>query len=215
MRVKPKSERKRARPAGGPDGIVTLTALDQVRALSDPLRVRMLGAFAEERTTRQVAELLDEKPTRLYHHLKSLAAAGLIKKTRTQRNRGTLETYYVAVGGSFRADPALFSPRRRSEASDSVLKVIEGMFDQTGAEMRALMASERGERGLEQEGIVGFLEVHAAERDMKKLRANIDRLVAGLKGGRPARAPRGGGKAAPNRRYRLTITFFPLDLDGR
>src|SRR5262249_5298731 len=68
-----------------PEGTLTLTSLEQVSALSDPLRVRMLGAFFEERTARQVAEVLHEKPTRLYHHLKSLAAAGLIKKTRTRR----------------------------------------------------------------------------------------------------------------------------------
>src|SRR5262245_14992699 len=88
----------------------TLTDPEQVRALAHPLRVRMLGAFAaQERTTRQVAEVLHEKPTRLYHHLKALAAAGLIRKTRTRRNRGTLETYYRAVAGSIRADPSLFS----------------------------------------------------------------------------------------------------------
>src|SRR5262245_65133076 len=94
----------------GPEGSLTLTDLDQVWALADPLRVRMLGAFVEERTTRQVAEVLHEKPTRLYHHLKALAAAGLIRRTRTRRNRGTLETYYRAVAGSFRADASLFSP---------------------------------------------------------------------------------------------------------
>ena len=90
--------RKEAGPVRGrrekgawPEGTLALTALDQVRALADPLRVRMLGAFAsEERTTRQVAEVLGEKPTRLYHHVKALAAAGLIRKTRTRRNRGTL-----------------------------------------------------------------------------------------------------------------------------
>ena len=126
---------------------MTLTALDQVRALADPLRVRMLGAFAaEERTTRQVAEILDEKPTRLYHHVKSLASAGLIRKTRTRRNRGTLETYYRAVAGAFRADPALFAPPGASEASNSIATMVQSMLDQLASELRALMASEGGGR---------------------------------------------------------------------
>jgi DNA-binding transcriptional ArsR family regulator len=216
MRGKTTAEgKKKAGKGGGPEGTLTLSDLDQVRALGDPLRVRMLGAFAEERTTRQVAEVLHEKPTRLYHHLKSLLAAGLIRKTRTRRNRGTLETYYRAVAGAFRADPSLFSPRVRSEASGSIGKAIDGMLEQTAAELRALIASESGARGLEEKGIVGFLEVHAPEGDMKKLRADIERLVKGLQDERPARAARGGKPAGPDRRYRLTITLFPLDLEER
>jgi DNA-binding transcriptional ArsR family regulator len=198
----------------GPEGTLTLSDLDQVRALGDPLRVRMLGAFAEERTTRQVAEVLHEKPTRLYHHLKSLLAAGLIRKTRTRRNRGTLETYYRAVACSIRADPSLFSPPGRPEASDSIGKAIDGMLEQTATELRALIASGSGARGLEEKGLVSFLEVHAPEGDMKKLRGDIERLVKGLQDDRPARA-RGGKPAGPDRRYRLTITLFPLDLEER
>jgi DNA-binding transcriptional ArsR family regulator len=216
MRAKKAAAGKGAIGKGsGPQGTLTLAGLDQVRALADPLRVRMLGAFVEEHTTRQVAEILHEKPTRLYHHLKSLAEAGLIRKTRTRRNRGTLETYYRAVAGSFRADPSLFSPRGRPEATDSLGRMVDGMLDQTRAELRALIALGRGARGLEEEGYVSFLEVRTPERDMKKLRAGIERLVAGLQKDRPARASRGGKPAGADRRYRLTITFFPLDLEER
>src|SRR5262245_2602727 len=199
----------------GTEGPLTLTDLDQLRALAHPLRVRMLGAFtAEERTTRQVAEILHERPTRLYHHLKALAAAGLVRKTRTRRNRGTLETYYRAVAGSIRADSSLFTPAGRSEASGSIGKAIDGMLDHTGTELRALIASQGGEHGLEEKGFVGFLEVHAPERDIKKLRADIERLVKGLQDDRPGSA-RGGKPAEPDRRYRLTIVLFPLDLPER
>jgi hypothetical protein len=88
------------------------------------------------------------------------------------------------------------------------------MLDQTRTELGALIASGSGAHGLEEEGMVGFLEVHAPERDMKKLRARIDRLVAGLQDDSPEPAV-GGKPAAPNRRYRLSIIFFPLDLPGR
>jgi DNA-binding transcriptional ArsR family regulator len=194
---------------------MTLTALDQVWALADPLRVRMLGAFAEERTTRQVAEILEEKPTRLYHHLKALASAGLIRKTRTRRNRGTLETYYRAVAGSFRADPSLFAPPGTKEATDSIGTMIGTMLDQTKAELNALVASGGEDNEVQEEAHFAFFEVRAPERDMKKLRARIDTLVKGLseeqkKGTTPA-----PGAGARDRRYRLSIAFFPLDLPKR
>jgi DNA-binding transcriptional ArsR family regulator len=174
----------------------------------------MLGAFAaEERTTRQVAEILGEKPTRLYHHLKSLAAAGLIRKTRTRRNRGTLETYYRAVAGAFRADPALFAPPGTSEAAEKVATVVGTMLDQTASEVRALTAAEGGGGDVQEEGFFGFLEVHAPERDMRKIRTQIDRLVAGLKESKKGATKKAA--AGPDRRYRLSIAFFPLDLPRR
>jgi DNA-binding transcriptional ArsR family regulator len=206
--------RGRREKGAWPEGTLALTALDQVRALADPLRVRMLGAFAsEERTTRQVAEILGEKPTRLYHHVKSLASAGLIRKTRTRRNRGTFETYYRAVAGAFRADPALFAPPGTAEASNSIATMVQGMLDQMGSELRALIASGGDDSEVQEEAHFGFLEVHAPERDIRKIRAQIDRLVSGLQG--PQTGATKKRAAEPDRRYRLSIAFFPLDLPRR
>jgi len=212
-----KTSKRPQRASGPPKGTLTLTALDQVWALADPLRVRMMGAFDEERTTRQVAEILGEKPTRLYHHLKALASAGLIRKTRTRRNRGTLETYYRAVAGSFRADPSLFAPPGTKEATDSIGTVIGTMLDQTRSELNALIGSGGGGSDVEvqEEGLFGFLEVRAPERDMKKLRARIDGLVKGLQKEEKKGASTAPRSNEPDRRYRLSIAFFPLDLPKR
>ena len=43
--------------------------------------MRILTALNEERTTKQVAELLHEKPTRLYHHVDALERACLVQLT--------------------------------------------------------------------------------------------------------------------------------------
>ena len=54
--------------------------------LADPLRVRIIEVLAEgERTTKQVAEEIGEKSTKLYHHVETLERVGLIRLTRTRR----------------------------------------------------------------------------------------------------------------------------------
>src|SRR5262245_60005872 len=91
-------------------GSLTLSDLDQVKVLADPLRIRILEQLAiAERTTKQVAQRLGEKATKLYHHVDALERVGLIRLTRTRQNRGTIEKYYLAVARQFRADSRVFS----------------------------------------------------------------------------------------------------------
>jgi DNA-binding transcriptional ArsR family regulator len=90
--------------------IYTIRTLAQVKAISDPLRLRMLEAFCNEpMTTKQVASMLGEKATKLYHHAVLLERAGLIQLVKTKPNRGTIEKYYQAVARLFTVDQSLLS----------------------------------------------------------------------------------------------------------
>ena len=58
----------------------------------------MMELFAESpKTTKQVAELLEQPPTRLYHHVAALERAGLLVLTERRQNRGAVEKWYTAV----------------------------------------------------------------------------------------------------------------------
>ena len=70
----------------------------ELRSLAHPLRLRLFELFAEmPRTTMQVAELLGEPPTRLYHHVNALEKSGLVRLRETKPVRGTIEKYFEAV----------------------------------------------------------------------------------------------------------------------
>jgi DNA-binding transcriptional ArsR family regulator len=84
--------------------------LDQLRLLADPLKLRIIQAFAAgPRTTGQVAESLGENLTRLYRHVDALLAAGLIEVTEERKKRGTVERSFQAVARHFEVDHALFT----------------------------------------------------------------------------------------------------------
>jgi len=90
--------------------IHTLNRLEQLKALSDPLRLRVLEAFSRQPvTTKQVAALLGENATKLYHHVQILEEAGLVHLVKTRKNRGTLEKYYQAIARDFIVDRNLRS----------------------------------------------------------------------------------------------------------
>ncbi|MDX2128901.1 MAG: helix-turn-helix domain-containing protein [Chloroherpetonaceae bacterium] len=100
--------------------IYMLRELEQIKAIADPLRLKILNVLSEQSmTTKQVAEYLGENVNKLYHHVETLESAGLIKLTHTKQNRGTLEKYYQAIAKHFTLSPVLFEVRLDTDEEKS------------------------------------------------------------------------------------------------
>lgn len=186
----------------------TLQNLEQIKILADPLRIRVLEAFCQERTTKQVAELLGEKATKLYHHVEALERVGLIGLSRTRQNRGTVEKYYLAVARTFRADSRVFQPKAKgaSGKSGALRQVISTFFDTTSAELAGLMErGDAGVKGIEEEGIVSFLELRGSKAQLHELRSKLKALVAELTT---------ESDDTVEGRYRFLLAYYPLEVDG-
>lgn len=107
------------------DAIFTVNTLEQLKALTDPLRQELLDRFSNEpMTTKQVADLLGQKPHKLYHHVEVLEQAGLIRLVRTQQNRGTVEKYYEAVARRFTVDHQLLSASQANQAIGEIQAML-------------------------------------------------------------------------------------------
>jgi DNA-binding transcriptional ArsR family regulator len=200
------SGKKKTKGDGLPEReLYTISDLDQLRILADPLRVRILEALGQERTTKQVAAALGEKPTRLYHHVLALEGVGLIRRTRTRQNRGTVEKYYQAVARAFRADSSAFGPRGGGGERSALGTMIATLCDNTAEELRRLTAAGHAS-DLEERGIVSYLEVRGSAAEIGRLRRRLESIVSETS--KPADPARSGEKT---QRYRLTLAFFPLD----
>ncbi len=219
-------------PKFEPEPVLVLSDLAQLKVLADPLRVRILEVLCRrEATTKQVADHLGEKPTKLYHHVEALERVGLIRRTRTRPNRGTLEKYFRAVALSFRADSGLFgSPAAAASEGlrdDAPLpEIVSLVFDSTREELERLVASEDvGE--LPEIGVLGFCEIHASQGRIDGIRERLERLLGDLPIPDDSNAGPDDGDAGPGdgekastesdatsgeeRRSRLTLAFYPLD----
>lgn len=197
--------RKRAGGAGRrspPVEMMTLSDLDQLRVLADPLRVRIIEALAEERTTKQVAERIGEKPTKLYHHVDALERVGLIRLTRTRRVRGTLERYYQVVAFCFRADASLF-PRRGGAAP--VMEIVSNLLGKAANELQQLAACCDGKDDLGEKVVLSFVEVRGPQQEVAALRQKLKTLLEDLQ--RLAASDRGKGELQC---YRLMLGYYPL-----
>ncbi len=187
-----------------PAEVHVLTDLEQVKVLADPLRLRILEPLCiEARTTKQVAEILGEKPTKLYHHIDALERVGLIRLESTRQKRGTLEKYYRAIATSFRADPELFTSASGSPENWAAIGVT--VLEHAAAELRGLDPRESPE--MPDLAMIAGLRIKARAADVAALREKIERWVE------EATAI----ECEPEDEevdYRLAVALFPAKPDG-
>jgi DNA-binding transcriptional ArsR family regulator len=96
----------------------------QLRALADPLRVRILHILADRAATnQQLAAALGQSQAKVLHHVRYLLDAGLILLVDQQIRGGNVEKYYRAKARlhSFRPEPS-DSPEHAGPVSVALLE---------------------------------------------------------------------------------------------
>jgi len=142
--------------------------LEQVRLLSDPLKLQLLQAFAEgAKTTKQVAGELGESITKLYRHVDALQDAGLLVVASEQQKRGTVERTFEAVAERFEADHALFADGDGGEGSDAARDILRA------AEQEILQALTTADVADAQEAIMLRLRCKASPERIAELRSTL------------------------------------------
>lgn len=145
--------------------------MEQVRLLTDPARLELVRAFAERpRTTKQVADLLDVPPTRLYRHVDALLEAGLLELVAERPKRGTVERYLRAVARRFEVDPALFARSGTGGEGAGLGAILRGVEEDVS---RALAdASESSDPPL-----VAHAQLVGSPARVARLRAKLAELL--------------------------------------
>jgi DNA-binding transcriptional ArsR family regulator len=81
---------------------LSITTVDQFRALSDPVRIRILGVIQmQPATAKQIAERLGATPGAIGHHLHLLEANGLAQVVARRLARGVVAKYYTRTARIF------------------------------------------------------------------------------------------------------------------
>jgi DNA-binding transcriptional ArsR family regulator len=180
--------------AAPPRGTRTVTDLEQIRALADPLRLRILGALTgAPRTTKQVAELLGEKPTKLYHHVEALERAGLIRLHETRPKRGTVERYYQAVAAQFQVAASALSPPGAGGAPSEVEAMVSSILDTARGELLAGCRPGASPPGPEEAPFAARIRIRGPAKKVQAVRRRVLRWleqlraaeVEGQRAGRP------------------------------
>jgi DNA-binding transcriptional ArsR family regulator len=116
---------------------MVISDVEQLRAISDPLRIRLIEAMAELPlrgwTAKELAEQLKTKQTKLYHHLNLLEERGFIEVAETRMVSGILEKRYRVTAVSFRVERSLLT----GGGTDAIAEVLDAIFDKARSEIVA------------------------------------------------------------------------------
>ena len=118
--------------------IFLIDNLEALRAMSDPLRLRILECLhPEPLTASQVARKLGQRANKLHYHVTELERNGLIEAVETRQKGNLLETYYRPVARVFRVDSTLFERSSGPEALAVFYQNVATTLDITAADLKA------------------------------------------------------------------------------
>ena len=106
-----------------------LETLEQLRAVADDLRLRILERLAlQAMTVTQLAGVMGEVPAKLHYHVRELEKVGLLKLVETREKGGILEKYYRAVAKGINVPDTLFQGLPPDEAAAALTEIISPFF---------------------------------------------------------------------------------------
>jgi hypothetical protein len=156
----------------------------------------MMELFAESpKTTKQVADILGQPPTRLYHHVAALERSGLLVLKEKRKNRGTVEKWYVGVAQQVRGTGGGRSTRRAIAAT---------VFEQAKQEVLAIPP------GAKHAALVGRLVIAARPSQIPAIRKRLFDTVQSM-----GKEFRSGQAETPEserdcERWAVTVAFAPV-----
>ncbi|HEY1644486.1 MAG TPA: helix-turn-helix domain-containing protein [Streptosporangiaceae bacterium] len=129
----------------------TISDVETLRVLADPLRLAILSALMDDgpefrvMSVKELAEELGEPQTKLYRHIKQLEAAGLIRVAASRLVSGIVEQRYQASQRDISLGPELLSSREAVEESLAFVTVALNRYrDQFFAAHRANVLAPPG-----------------------------------------------------------------------
>lgn len=106
--------------------VYEMESLEQLRAISDELRTRIVDALAHRAmTVTQLGEMLGQSPAKIHYHARELERVGLIRLVATREKSGILEKYYRAIAKSLTASRALLG----NVSSDDTIATLRFYLD--------------------------------------------------------------------------------------
>lgn len=180
----------------------TIRGLKSIQALTHPLRQQILGILIDEAlTVRELADRIGIAVHPLYHHVRVLTEAQMIRVVEKRKIRGALERRYRATATCFSVSPAAVlsgSDRRRagSRLAEIAGELAAGAVSEIRRQGPLIAADARAGRA----PLISQVRVSGSSEEISALRDQIESLLDQFQS-------QGCGPAEAE--YEMTLFFYP------
>jgi DNA-binding transcriptional ArsR family regulator len=183
-----------------------ITTLDQLKAMAEPLRVRIVEAVLRgELTVADLADRTGEAPGRLYHHIDVLLETGLLVVTRRIKKRGTEERWFRAVAPDIVVDDRIFAfEGAESQDLAALVELVQSVL--RGVSDELAVAAKRGAIDPVDPGRRAFIEQQELTLTPARYRELCRLMDEWISEAKAESRSRTAGT------YRFLVTMFPLKV---
>jgi DNA-binding transcriptional ArsR family regulator len=189
-----------------PSGTHTITDLEALRVLADPLRNQILEILIHDPLpVKQIARRLGLASNKLYYHVNLLEKHGLIEVIDTRLVSGIVEKLYRAVAVSYDVDPELLSPTTDS-GRESIDSAVTATINATRDDIRRSLEAryfdlDHGAEPVPRKMMVTRHAKRLPEADAKRFLRRLRKLAKDFE---EAQEPDPDAQT-----YALAITYYP------
>ncbi|SFE19135.1 transcriptional regulator, ArsR family [Bacillus sp. OV194] len=124
--------------------IYYLEDAEQLKVISDPLRLKVLWEIIDEaKTGKMIADILEAPAPKIHYHLKELDRVGLITVEKTEEKNGIIQKFYRPIARNFSVENILKQHKDhvKNELSDTLRENVLISLDKTKSYLRRVDSS--------------------------------------------------------------------------
>jgi len=161
---------------------LVIDTVDKLKIFADPLRQRLLQAFCCNPTTvKLVAEQMDEKPTRLYHHVDLLEQNGFLEVVDTKQVRGTVEKTYQTVARKIIVDHAMVGSLEEDEETTEIKNMVMNTIQACLVDARDHFDDETQQTVGQPAVVIAQAKVNLTPTQLKVFEQKLDTLLGEIR----------------------------------
>lgn len=108
-----------------------LNTFDEIRAFSDPYRIKILNEFSslnKPATSKQIADIMGDVPSKVYYHIKKLEKYDIIKLHHTEEINGIVAKFYEPTAKEYIINDKSFSDSTLKNNKSKVETLIHNIY---------------------------------------------------------------------------------------
>lgn len=161
---------------------LVIDTVDKLKIFADPLRQRLLQAFCCNPTTvKLVAKQMDEKPTRLYHHVDLLEQNGFLEVVDTKQVRGTVEKTYQTVARKIIVDHAMVGSLEEHEETTEIKNMVMNTIQACLVDARDHFDDETQQTVGQPAVVIAQAKVNLTPTQLKVFEQKLDTLLGEIR----------------------------------